>query len=134
MTDEYFVEQLCRRMGEEEPFGIEWQEHPEGGLMSEINGVNLRIYGAQDSPIVLELSRGIKKHPIREPAVLNRYARNFLNMLGRDSSKDDVENKLRDNLNELLNRAVRQCLSLHKDPEARERVKQELFETVIGRI
>lgn len=134
MTDEYFVEQLCRKMGDQEPFGIEWQEHPEGGLMAEINGAELRIIGSQDSPIFLKLSRGIWEYPIREPAVINQYARNFLNMLGRDSSKDDIENKLRGNLNDLLNRALKQCLSRQRDPESQERIKQALFERIIGRM
>lgn len=134
MTDEYFVEQLCRKMGETAPYGIEWAEHPEGGLMAEINGVYLRIGGAQDSPIFLEISSGVDAHAIREPGLPQAPARKVLNWLGRNSDQDATKQKLRVNLETLLNNALKQCLARRQDPDYQDRVKQKLFERVFGKI
>ncbi|MDP3999411.1 MAG: hypothetical protein Q8P76_02350 [bacterium] len=134
MTDEYFVGQLCRKMGETAPYGIEWAEHPEGGLMAEINGVYLRIGGGQDSPIFLEISSGINTHIIREPRLPQAPARKVLNWLGRNSEQDANKQKLRTDLETLLNHALKQCLNRRQDPDHQEKVKQMLFGQIIGKL
>jgi hypothetical protein len=134
MTDEYFVEQLCRKMGEKEPYGIEWYENPEGGLMAEINGATLKIGGAQDSPIFLEISFKGKRCVFKEPAVPQSFVRNVLNWLGRNSNKDRANDLLRKNLESLLDKAVKQCLSRYQNSDYQERVKQEFFEQIFGRL
>lgn len=134
MTDEYFVEQLCRKMGETAPFGIEWTEHPEGGLMAEINGVYFRIGGAQDSPIFLEIASGIDVHVIREPRLPQTLARNILGWLGRNSDQDATKQKLRTSLETLLDHAMKQCLARRQNPDYQEKIKQRLFERVFGKI
>jgi len=134
MTDGYFVEQLCRKMGDKEPYGIEWYENPEGGLVAEINGVYFRIGGAQDLPIFLEISSKGKRHVIREPAIPQPLVRKMLSWLGRNSEPDGANEQLRKNLKTLLELGVRQCLARHLDPDYQERVKQDFFEKVLGKL
>lgn len=134
MTDAYFLEQLCRKMGDKEPYGIEWYENPEGGLVAEINGVWFRLGGAQDSPIFLEVSSKGKRHVFKEPAIPKPFIRKALNWFGRKSSNDSVNEQLGKNLETLLERAVKQCLARFRDSEYQERIKQEFFKQVLGRL
>lgn len=143
--DSRVVKFLCDQMGEQEPFGLQWEESSDGGLETVVNGVVINLWGSDTSPILLRLgmSRG-KEHTIREPGLPKESVRRGLARISPrlalwfSSSKatEEANNKseLRKLLETLLIRVHKQAFANRVNYEERQaRIKEEIFNQLTGK-
>lgn len=151
MRAAYVVQCLAQRMGDKEPCGLTWREAPgdAGGFVTEVNGVRLHIIGDETSPVYLTFDDGEEPYTIRESKwihpsesrlgkFLNAVARRLgkkQNLISGPTKENDVKDEeLRKALEELIKKVTEQCLNRKQSPDYLEKVKERLFQKVVGRL
>lgn len=140
MTESYFtarVFQMCQ------DGKVQWSSCDEGGFVTQINGVNLRIAGDSMNWIVLYFSDGFRRYAIREPlphisqAPLGKLVSFIRKCVGlpplkgptKSIDKDNYE--LRSNLIAILDFAARQVVARYKLGNEYNYWQQEIFQQVV---
>ncbi len=136
------VKFLCDQMGDQWPFKLNWEECPDGGLETQVNGVIVQIWGSEASLIRLRMIADRKEHVINEPVMPRESVRKFLGSLKlsgwftNSKTKEEEENKseLRKCLEILLERSHQQYFRSQADYEERhEQSRQEILNKLLGK-
>lgn len=141
MTDNYFIARIFQMCQEDR---INWTNSTEGGLVTQINGIDIRIIGGGEiSWIFLTVSSGSKSWNIREPlphiseAPIGRFiswVRKCLGlspMRGPWKDSDKIDSEIRTNLIAIRNFAVDQVTKKYLNGYGHDEEMQELFQQVV---
>ena len=123
---------------------INWNHSSEGGFVTQINGIDIRIIGGgETSWIFLAVSSGFKNWYIREPLphISEAPAGRFISwirkgfglppMKGPRKDEDKINSEIRTNLIAIRNFAVDQVFKKYEKGYGYDEEMQELFQQVI---
>ena len=141
MTDNFFVAILFQMCQENK---ISWTNSSEGGFITQVNGVDIRIVGGgETSWIFLAVSSGFKNWCIREPlphiseAPIGKFISWIRKCLGLAPMKgpwkdsDKINSEIRANLIAIRNFAIEQVFEKYEKGHGYDEEMQELFQQII---
>lgn len=141
MTDNFFIARIFQMCQDGQ---IEWAANSEGGLVTQVNGVDIRIIGGgETSWIYIVVSGGFRCWSFREPLphISEAPGGRFISWIrkcfglpplkGPQKDSDKINSEMRANLIAIKDFAINQVLKRYeRDPEYNKE-KQELFQQVV---
>src|SRR3989344_6635711 len=141
MTPNFFVARLFQMCQENR---VNWTTSSEGGFITQINGVDIRIIGGGEmSWIYLGVSSGFKSWYIREPlphiseAPIGKSISWIKKCFGLSplrgpwKNSDKINSEIRINLISIRNFAVEQVIKKYEKGQGYDEERQELFQQVV---
>ena len=141
MTENFFVARLFQMCQEGK---IDWIPSSEGGFVSQVNGIDVRIVGGGEcSWIFLSIYSGFKQWSIREPMpylsdapagkMINWVRKNLglPPMKGPQKDSDKENSEIRANLIAIRNFADNQVMERYKQSNGYDKERQKLFQQLI---
>lgn len=141
MTENFFVARLFQMCQEGK---VNWFPSSEGGLVTQSNGIDIRIIGGgETSWIFLNVSSGFKSWSIREPlphiseAPIGQFiswirkCSGFSPIKGPQKDLDKINSEIKTNLIAIRNFAIDQVVKKYEKGHGYDEERQELFQQFV---